>query len=804
MDTRTFFEKFETFADAPNAIEKMRELVLRLAVQGRLVKQDDREASAFTLLIDTEQQKESLAKSGKYRGLTAVSPIEGSGHFDSPNGWAWVRLGDLLINRDGERVPVSKEERAGRAKRFDYYGASGVIDQIDDYLFDKPLLLIGEDGANLINRSTPIAFIARGKYWVNNHAHVLDGISEDLLRYVGLYINSIDLKPFVTGSAQPKMNQAKMNSIPIAVPPPAEQKRIVAKVDELMTLCDRLEAEQKEREAKHAHLARAALARFAEAPTPANLDYLFHPAYAIDPADLRKSILTMAVQGRLLAQVTTDEPIAPAIKNGVKLPDGHVRRRKIIKRTSIASDNLAPLPASWVYATVQELYDTNLLIDYADGNHGSLYPRTTEFGEVGVNFVSAKDIIGGRVRWAKCSRLDEDRAKRLVKGWARSGDVLLTHNATVGRVARVEEGVAPFLLGTSVTYYRVNLACIDAGFFFHVVSSPLWERQLAAVMEQTTRNQVSIQKQAFFVVPLPPRAEQRRIVAKVDALMALVDQLDAQLAESRAVAGRLMDAVVAELTRPAGGGVADAAAASDVHAALPIADSATVDEPEDATEEPTPDLRVEPKAIVTDLFGTPDRSEDYLRTAVAVVVIVIEDLGPGHGKTFVEKCLHLVEAHCDRPMGRHPGRLKRGPADLKQHNAIMDWAAEHDVFLCVEAGEGTRAVYERGDDFASTRRNARHVLGEQYDAVVSLIDTLRTLSSTEAEWAATVYASWNDFIKDGVARPTDAQIIRDIYTNWHISKQDVSEAQWRRMIKWLRDHQLVPTGKGPRVRSTAA
>ena len=124
---------------------------------------------------------------------------------------------------------------------YDYYGASGVIDKIDDFLFDKSLLLIGEDGANLINRSTPIAFIARGKYWVNNHAHVLDGISEDYLRYLELFINATDLTSFVSGTAQPKMNQANMNKIPIALPSLAEQRRIVAKVVELMALCDRLE-----------------------------------------------------------------------------------------------------------------------------------------------------------------------------------------------------------------------------------------------------------------------------------------------------------------------------------------------------------------------------------------------------------------------------------------------------------------------------------------------------------------------------------------------------------------------------------
>lgn len=105
----------------------------------------------------------------------------------------------------------------------------------------NPARFIGEDGANLINRSTPIAFIARGRYCVNNQAHVIDGVSEDFLRYLELFINATDLKPFVTGTAQPKMNQAKMNSIPVALPSEPEQRRILTKVNALMALCDALE-----------------------------------------------------------------------------------------------------------------------------------------------------------------------------------------------------------------------------------------------------------------------------------------------------------------------------------------------------------------------------------------------------------------------------------------------------------------------------------------------------------------------------------------------------------------------------------
>lgn len=244
------------FADAPtpenldflfhpsyvNTPADLRKIILTLAVQGKLVPQDANDEPAHALLVRIAAHKAMLSNEGKLRGPTSVVPMAADeGDFELPLNWTWIRFGEIMVNRDGERIPISKEERETKAKTYDYYGASGVIDKIDGYLFDKPLLLIGEDGANLINRSTPIAFIARGKYWVNNHAHVLDGISEDFLRFIELHINAINLETYITGSAQPKMNQAKMNSIPIALPPLAEQGRIVAKVDQMMALVGRLE-----------------------------------------------------------------------------------------------------------------------------------------------------------------------------------------------------------------------------------------------------------------------------------------------------------------------------------------------------------------------------------------------------------------------------------------------------------------------------------------------------------------------------------------------------------------------------------
>ena len=233
---------FDIAFAAPNGIKKLRELILTLAMQGKLVPQDPNDQPANELLKEIEVEKLRLVKEGKIKQQKPVPEVNPADVlYALPLGWEWVRFGNISINRDGERIPVSKDDRNKVQGEYDYYGASGIIDKVNDFIFDKDLLLIGEDGANLINRSSPIAFIASGKYWVNNHAHVIDAHDFQLLLYLEKYFNAIDLKPYVTGTAQPKMNQAKMNSILVALPPLAEQHRIVAKIDQLMALCDQLD-----------------------------------------------------------------------------------------------------------------------------------------------------------------------------------------------------------------------------------------------------------------------------------------------------------------------------------------------------------------------------------------------------------------------------------------------------------------------------------------------------------------------------------------------------------------------------------
>ena len=232
----------------PDALKKS---ILQWAVQGKLVPQDPADEPASVLLERIRAEKEQLIKAGKiksdkhesvifrrdnshYEKLDGIERcIDDEIPFEIPQNWAWARFGTAMINRDAERIPLSVNEREKLQKIYDYYGASGVIDKVDQYLFSKPLLLIGEDGANLLTRSKPIAFIARGQYWVNNHAHVLDSSVGLLLEYVAAYINAINLAPYVTGTAQPKMNQEKMNSILIPIPPTGEQIRIVQKIDEI-------------------------------------------------------------------------------------------------------------------------------------------------------------------------------------------------------------------------------------------------------------------------------------------------------------------------------------------------------------------------------------------------------------------------------------------------------------------------------------------------------------------------------------------------------------------------------------------
>ncbi len=175
-------------------------------------------------------------------GLPANPPLKPSTLDwlgDIPAHWNIVPLRYAFYNLDHRRIPVAGEDRATVEKIYPYYGASGIIDHVEDYLFDETLILVAEDGANLLSRSTPLAFLATGKYWVNNHAHILKPVEGDI-RYWAAVLQTYDYTPLVTGAAQPKLTSDRLGSIRLPMPPPDEQAAIAAYLDEETAKLDAL------------------------------------------------------------------------------------------------------------------------------------------------------------------------------------------------------------------------------------------------------------------------------------------------------------------------------------------------------------------------------------------------------------------------------------------------------------------------------------------------------------------------------------------------------------------------------------
>ena len=231
--------------------------------------------------------------------------------FEVPDGWCWSTIEELLINRDGERKPVSSAIRSKQKNKvYNYYGAAGIIDKVDGFIFDEKLLLIGEDGANLLSRSKDNAFFAEGKYWVNNHAHVLDATDKDLLDFVALVINAMKLDDYITGSAQPKLSQDNLNKIPIALPPLQEQIRIVKELNHWFSLVYCIECNKDDLQ-----------------------DII---------KQTKSKILDLAIHGKLVPQDPMDEPAAELLK-------------RINPKAEIACDNghYQKLPEGWCETTLK-------------------------------------------------------------------------------------------------------------------------------------------------------------------------------------------------------------------------------------------------------------------------------------------------------------------------------------------------------------------------------------------------------------------------------------------------------------------
>ena len=563
MTTATFFEKFDLFIDAPNAVAKMRELVLQLAVQGKLVERKVNDGNAGQLLAAISSERDTRA--AKLRTPNEPVSADGNEHaFPIPSNWAWTQLGNIALQIQygytASADPSATEIRMLRItdiqnNRVDWPSVPGC--QIEPHEAEKYLLspndiLIARTGGTI------------GKSFIVPDAPVKSVFASYLIRvtpphsmaarYLKTFLESplywSQLRKMSAGTGQPNVNGQALGRLEIPLPPLAEQKRIVAKVDELMALCDRLEAQQQEREEQASKLARASLARFADAPSPATLSFLFHPSYAIPPADLRKSILTLAVQGKLVPQDPNDESAEEILAGTAGDVAKAVRAKRMRNSRSIPEyQDEFPfgLAAGWAWAPLGTLTAAE---DGAmcDGPFGSKLKTEHYIPTKGYAVLRLGNIGVGYFIHGKEGHISREHFESLPSNHTAPGDLLVAGLADpLVRCCEVPPDIGPAVNKSDC--FRVRLSKrMDRSYVRQYLNSPIAKAFAAEENHGMTRERINLANAKALPVSVPPLAEQCRIVAKVEQLMALVDALETQLAAARATAANHLSALVAELT----------------------------------------------------------------------------------------------------------------------------------------------------------------------------------------------------------------------------------------------------------------
>ena len=301
----------------------------------------------------------------------------------------------------------------------------------------------------------------------------LDRIDPQFLDYffkVPFHWQTVGGQSTGTNVRRRSLHPTQFEKAEIPLPPLAEQRRIVERIEELAVRIEKAKTLRKQA--------------------------------AEEAGALIVSALSQACSGRLHS---VGDPVESAHQLLGRVSRakcaGHVQARK---RKSTALPPPPEVPKSWPVVEAGELQEQGAISDIQDGNHGGDYPRKDEFAGEGVPFVTAKQIDHGRVRIAEAPLLPAERASRLRVGFAKAGDVLLTHNASVGDVAIAPDDAGDFLLGTSVTYWRCNPEALDRRYLYYFMRSEHFQGQLQFIMKQTTRNQVSVLKQVNLWICYPP------------------------------------------------------------------------------------------------------------------------------------------------------------------------------------------------------------------------------------------------------------------------------------------------------------
>ncbi|WP_421387703.1 restriction endonuclease subunit S [Agrobacterium tumefaciens] len=558
MNAERLLQHYEQIADAPDAIARLRRFILDLAVRGKLVPQHPMDEPASELLKRIIAEKERLAKAGEIRKPKALEPVD-QPPFELPHSWNWVRIRQVTSDR-GQEVPtdaftyidvgaINKEEGVvGEPSIFNASEAPSRARKVvrrGDVIYScvRPYLLnIAVIDTDFVPK--PIASTAFAV--LNGHGYVVP-------RYIWTVLRS----PFMVecveetqrGLAYPAINDADFAVLPFPLPPLAEQHRIVAKVDELMALCDELEAARTERETKRDRLAAASLARL-NTPDPETfrddarfaLDAL--PALTARPdqiKQLRQTILNIAVRGKLVPQDPADEPASELLKRIVELPWAKRRKSSELELDDSALTSAFDLPRNWAWASVNAIVRPNELVTY-----GILKP---EWVADGVPTVRVTEMRTGVIDLANLPRCHTLRAAKFEKTTLSAGDLLVSKDGTIGKTAFVP----PELAGGNITQHVLRFPICDLVNRHYVrltIDSPFCQAWMVGETKGVALQGVNVGDFRRMPVPLPPLAEQHRIVTKVDELMALCDQLETSLTSADEARKKLLGALLAEALAP--------------------------------------------------------------------------------------------------------------------------------------------------------------------------------------------------------------------------------------------------------------
>lgn len=559
MKLETLFEKFDLFTGAPGAVGSVRKLILTFATSGKIVEQDPEDRPASTILEIAEMQRKALEKTKKIAKQKRLSPVsEEEAPSTLPPNWCWSRLGTTGVISNGNSINAAEKEiHFLGAGGLPYIATKDVGYGFEQLAYENGVYVPESESGFRVARRNSVLICAEGgsagrkcgvtdrdicfgnKLFCNEP---LAGISEKYLLYWYLSPTFMDLFDGAKTGIIGGVSIAKFIAIPIPLPPLTEQKRIVAKVDELMALCDRLEAQQHERDTRQAVLARASLARFADTQTSANLNFLFHKTYAIAPSDLRKSVLSLAIQGRLVPQDHHDEP-AEAILRRIQADCSSALAAQG-SRTSKDHGKLPfDLPKGWSASRLGSLLDSKRGISYGVIKLG------TEPTQAGVFILRCSNVRFRRIDLSGIRKVSEQLSSEYSRTILQGGEVLINVRGTLGGCAVVPQALRGYNVAREVAVIPVHPE-IDATYLLNVIASPYFQEKVEDNLRGIAYAGLNLGLLRDFLVPIPPLAEQRRIVAKVEQLMALVDELEAQLAESRTTAKNLLEALVAELAAP--------------------------------------------------------------------------------------------------------------------------------------------------------------------------------------------------------------------------------------------------------------